>query len=84
MNMESAMLKAPEGKWLVQCSTHRGSKATLEVWDDIVRDTLEGVHAAFREMCDRFIPYGYVIWYAYLYDDQGNQAQLARHHPFDR
>jgi hypothetical protein len=71
------MKKAPEGKWLVCYGYHDGTVANRDTGKDTY-DTAAAAHKGFRETQSYYLGLRFKIWFADLYDDQGNKTQLAK------
>lgn len=74
-------LKAPPGKWLVVHGIHKGTVMSRDSGTS-THDSPEKAHARFREAKADYARVGYVTWFAYLYDDQGNRTELDRPVPY--
>jgi hypothetical protein len=68
-------MKVSEGKWGVHHGIHRG---TLMSRDSGYReyDSREEAIEDFERARQDYVSFGYLTWFAYLIDDQGNQTSL--------
>jgi len=68
--------KASPSKWLVILGIYAGTFTTRDIdrqeyaTETLARQNFETARQVYAQM-------GYSIWFAYLYDDQGNRTELA-------
>ena len=72
--------KAPKGKWLLDWGIHDGTPLGREMCPPIICDTEEDAHKALAAEKAKFLPW-IRLWFATLYDDQGNSTDLGTHIP---
>lgn len=71
-----ADIKAPEGKWLVHHGIHRRTLTSRDSGLPTKHDSEAEARRSFREAKNNYALSGYVTWFAYMYDDQGNKTVL--------
>ena len=75
-------MKASKGKWLVSHGIHSGTLTSRDMANPTEHESEAAAREAFAEAKEGFAKIGCVTWYAYMYDDQGNQTQLDTPIPY--
>jgi hypothetical protein len=74
--MASTGPKAPAGKFMVSHGIHRRTLTSRDCGEPTIHDTAQEARKAFADAKKEYAKVGYVTWFAYMYDDQGNKTQL--------
>jgi len=73
---------APKGKFMVRHGIHNRTLVSRDSTEPTIHASPEAARAAFAKAKKYFARMGYVTWYAYMYDDQGNRTELDRPIPY--
>lgn len=65
-----------ENKWILQIAIHRGTLISRDIGDQRPFDTREKAVKAYQDERKFYARLGYMIWFAYLTDPDGNKTCL--------
>lgn len=74
--------KAPAGKVILSYGTHSGTLTSRDSGDPIEYDSEATLRREFPELKASYEGLGCMIWFAFMYDDQGRQTVIDPGHPY--
>ncbi len=61
---------------MVSYGIHRRTFTSRDCGEPTIHDSKQDACKAFADAKEEYAKLGYVTWFAYMYDDQGNMTQL--------
>ena len=77
-------MQAPPGKYLLSIGIHRGTITSRDVEQPKEVASPEAARAELAKATTEYASFGCQIWFAVLYNDQGEATQLVAGAPYSR